>query len=76
MKKIVRGYVLDTDNAQVVKKFVSGAWGDPKGYEETLYVTEKGVYFVYTNGGSESKYPVENITLKYKQTVEKWIATH
>ena len=50
MKKTVRGKVYDTAEMSVVKKVTSGYFGDPAGYEETLYVTESGSYFLYTNG--------------------------
>ncbi len=73
MKKIVRGKVLDTETAEVVKKITFGEFGDANGYEETLYVTAEGAYFIYTNGGPESKYPSENITLKYQASVDKWL---
>ncbi|MBQ2809855.1 MAG: hypothetical protein IKA43_07040 [Clostridia bacterium] len=74
MKKVVRGRVLDTESATLVKKVTYGEFGDPCGYEETLYVTEDGTYFLYTNGGCESKYTEENITMKYKSGAEKWLA--
>jgi hypothetical protein len=73
MKKIVRGKVLDTETAEIVKKITFGEFGDATGYEETLYVSPEGAYFIYTNGGSESKYPFENITLKYQSSVDKWL---
>lgn len=76
MKKIVRGKVLDTETAQIVKKITFGEFGDANGYEETLYVTEDGAYFIYTNGGAESKYPTESITLKYQASVDKWLEAH
>ena len=56
MKKTVRGVVYDTENMTVVKKVSHGAFGDPAGYEETLYVAENGSYFLYTNGGEASPY--------------------
>ncbi len=74
MKKIVRGKVLDTENAQIVKKITFGEFGDADGYEETLYVSPEGAYFLYTNGGAESKYPEEKITLKYQASVDKWLS--
>lgn len=74
MKKTVRGKVLNTETATIVKKLTYGSLGDTDGYEETLYVTEDGTYFLYTNGGAESKYPEESITLKYKSGAEKWLA--
>ena len=73
MQKIVRGKVLDTETASIVKKVTYGFFGDSDGYEETLYVTEDGTYFLYTNGGVDSKYPEEKITLKYKSSVDKWL---
>lgn len=73
MQRIVKNKVLDTDTAKIVKKVTSGVFGDPKGYEETLYITEDGTYFLYTNGGADSKYTEEKITLKYKAHAEKWL---
>lgn len=62
MKKTICGKVYDTETAVVVKKIVHGAFGDPDGYEETLYYqTDIEKYFVYTNGGETSPYPQENI---------------
>lgn len=74
MQKIICKKTYDTEAATVVKKVVCGAWGDPAGYEETLYVTADGLYFLYTNGGSESKYAKEDITRKSKAAAEKWLA--
>ena len=52
MVKTVKGKtkttVYDTATASIVKKVTSGVWGDPAGYETTLYVTEAGEYFLYT----------------------------
>lgn len=73
MQRIVKNQVLDTATAKIVKKVTSGIFGDPKGYEETLYITDKGTYFLYTNGGAESKYTEEKITLKYKPYAQKWL---
>ena len=55
MKKTVKGKSYDTVEMVIVNKITSGAYGDPAGYEETLYVAEDGTYFLYTNGGAESK---------------------
>mgnify|MGYP006991680938 CR=1 FL=1 len=73
MKKIICKVEYDTENATVVEKRTFGEFGDPAGYEETLYVTEDGKYFLYTNGGAESKYPVEKITRMSKKNAETWI---
>ena len=61
MQKTICNKVYDTETATIVKKNVFGVFGDPTGYEETLYKTPDGFYFVYTNGGSESKYTTEAI---------------
>ena len=54
MQKIICKKVYDTAASTVVKKVTSGFYGDPAGYEETLYITPDGFYFLYTNGGCES----------------------
>ena len=74
MQKIICKKVYDTTTSTVVKKLTFGSYGDPAGYEETLYVTAEGNYFLYTNGGAESKYKTEDITRKSKAAAEKWLA--
>ena len=69
MKKTVKGKSYDTIEMSIVKKVTSGAYGDPAGYEETLYVAED---FLYTNGGAESKYTAEKLTQMSKAKVEAW----
>ena len=76
MKKTIRGNVYDTDAAKLVSKNTHGAFGDPAGYEETLYVTEDGRYFVYTNGGESSPYPAEKISCIAKAKVDAWLESH
>ena len=76
MVKTICKKVYDTENSEIVKKFVSGSFGDPKGYEETLYVTKDGFYFVYENGGAESIHPEENIKRIAKTAVKDWISNH
>ena len=73
MKKTVCKKVYDTETSTVVKKVTNGAFGDPAGYEETLYVTADGFYFLYTNGGAESKYTKEDIQRKSKAAAEAWL---
>ena len=76
MKKTIRGIEYDTATATPVKKNTHGFYGDPAGYEETLYVTEDGRYFVYTNGGEASPYPVEKISCIAKAKVDAWLESH
>ena len=73
MVKTIRKKVYDTDASVVVKKVAYGSYGDPAGYETTLYQTEDGSYFLYTNGGESSPYPVEEITTMSKANAKKWL---
>lgn len=73
MKKIICKKEYDTDLATVVKKNTVGSFGDADGYEETLYVTEGGSYFLYVNGGAESKYPKEDIKRMSAKAAEAWL---
>lgn len=61
MKKIICKAEYDTENAVLIKKNTFGVYGDPAGYEESLYQKENGTYFLYVNGGPDSKYPKEDI---------------
>lgn len=73
MKKIICGTEYDTAASTIVKKVVNGCFGDPAGYEETLYVTADGKYFLYTNGGEESKYTAEGIKRMSKKAADAWV---
>lgn len=76
MKKIICKCEYDTETAELVKKYSVGEFGDPAGYEESLYQTPNGAYFLYVNGGADSIYPVEDIKRIGKNKVEAWIAEH
>ena len=76
MKKIICKKEYDTETATLVKKHVSGYFGDPAGYEETLYQTPGGLYFVYVCGGEASQYPNEDIQRLAKTKVNAWLETH
>lgn len=73
MYKEIDGVVYDTLTSTIDKKFTYGVPGDPYGFEETLYITGDGKYFVYTYGGISSKYPVENITPIAREDVKNWM---
>ncbi len=74
MRKTICGKEYDTDSSEIVKKITFGEIGDTDGYEETLYVTEDGKYFLYTNGGETSKYPKEDIKRASKAAADKWLS--
>ena len=76
MQKIICKKVYDTETATVVKKVCFGAFGSLNGYEETLYQTESGSYFLYVNGGAQSKYTKENITRMSAEKASDWLKTH
>jgi len=73
MKKIICKVEYDTENAEIVSKNTFGNFGDADGYEETLYITKDGKYFLYVNGGENSKYPSESITRMSKAKAEEWL---
>ncbi len=76
MKKIICKREYDTETAALIKKYTVGAMGDAAGYEETLYQTPGGLYFLYVNGGEESPYKTENIKSVSKVKAEEWLAAH
>ena len=72
VKKIICKVEYDTEKSTLVAKNAFGAFGDKDGYEESLYVTADGKYFLYTNGGEDSKYPTEGITRMSAARAEEW----
>ena len=76
MKKLICKKEYDTDTATVVKKCTYGYLGDPAGYEETLYQTSTGLYFLYVCGGEDSPYPKADILRMGKKKAETWIKEH
>ena len=76
MKKIICKREYDTETATLVLKNAVGNFGDPAGYEETLYQTPDGYYFLYVCGGAESPYAEEDIQRLAKTKVKSWIAEH
>lgn len=72
MKKIICKVEYDTEKSELIAKKTFGNFGDSDGYEESLYVTADGKYFLYTNGGEDSKYPKESITRMSKAKADEW----
>ena len=73
MKKVICKVTYDTDCAELIKKNTSGEFGDPAGYEERLYKTADGKFFLYVNGGADSVYPEENIKRMSATKAEEWL---
>ena len=76
MKKIICKKEYDTETATLIKKYTVGNFGDPAGYEEVLFQTPAGLYFLYVNGGEQSPYTAEDIIRVAKTKVNAWIETH
>ena len=76
MKKIICKKEYDTETATLIKKYTVGTFGDPAGYEEVLFQTPEGLYFLYVNGGEQSPYTAEDIVRVAKTKVNSWIETH
>lgn len=72
MKKIIRKKLYDTDTAQLVASRAFSYYGDPAGYEEKLYQTPEGLYFLYGIGGETSPYPDPAIKAVSKANAQKW----
>lgn len=57
MKRIIEGKVYDTDKAEEIATYSSHHYpNDFHYYEETLYKTAKGNFFLAGEGGAASKY--------------------
>lgn len=52
-------HVYDTTKSTELGTRSFGAYGDPAGYEETLYQTRQGFYFLVGKGGDQSPYAGE-----------------
>ena len=76
MKKIICKKEYDTETATLIKAYSFGELGDPTGYEEDLYQTEGGLYFLHVGGGEASLYPNEDILRLAKTKVKEWLETH
>lgn len=76
MKKTICKKEYNTENAKFIKKYTYGSFGDPAGYEECLFETPEGFYFLYVSGGEKSIYPAQDIKRISKDKAEDWIVTH
>ena len=74
MQKIICKKVYDTENSVLVKKLTFGYYGSDEGYEEILSKTESGLYFLYVNGGKQSKHTKEDIVRMSAEKAKAWLA--
>ena len=73
MKKTICKVEYDTEASELVAKHTVGAFGDPTGYEERLYKTEGGKFFLYTVGGAQSPYTEEGIKRMSAAKADEWL---
>ncbi len=73
MKKVIANVEYDTEKADLIYKHAVGNIGDSEGYEECLYKTDGGKYFLYVNGGQDSVYPKENIKRMSPAKADEWL---
>lgn len=76
MKKIICKVEYDTESAKLIGKMTCGQFGDAEGYEESLYETENGKYFLYVNGGEKSSYKKEDIKRMSAAKADEWLKEH
>ena len=76
MKKIICKREYDTETATLIRKYTVSYFGDPAGYEERLYQTPEGLYFLYVCGGEASPYAEEDIQRLAKTKVKAWQESH
>ena len=73
MKKVICKKTYDTETATLIKAYSFSQLGDPAGYEEDLYQTPEGLYFLHVGGGETSIYPAEDIVRMAKTKVKDWM---
>ena len=76
MQKVICKVTYDTDTAELLAKKTEGAFGDPAGYEERLYKTPDGKFFLYGNGGEASAYAEETIKRLSAAKADEWLAAN
>ena len=72
MKKVICKVEYDTEASELLQKKSFGSFGDPAGYEESLYKTKDGKLFLYVNGGEASPYAEENIKRMSPAKAKEW----
>ncbi len=66
--------VYDTTKAEAIGHRAFSYYGDPAGYEETLYKTKGGLYFLWGLGGADSPYNAgEDICPITEKKAKAWL---
>ena len=74
MERTIRGKLYNTETADLLTVDTAGVFGDPTGYEERLYRTPDGFYFLYGIGGDQSPYTNETIRCISKVRAEQLLS--
>lgn len=74
MQKTIRGRVYDTETAQLVGHHINGLFGNPEGYEEFLFRTPEGYYFLFGRGGEASPYKTEKLKAVSAKAADAWLS--
>lgn len=76
MQKVICKKVYDTEQSLLIKKVTFGYFGSADGYEESLYRTQDGLFFLYVNGGKESKRPKEDVIRMSAEKAKAWFSAN
>lgn len=86
MRKIINGKIYDTEKAECLGSYDNGNCRNHFSfYEAELYKTKKGNYFIYENGGPNSKCSIyvggnymggSNIYSVSKEEASQWAEKH
>ena len=67
-------HIYDTTKAEALGNKTYSYYGDPAGYEETLFKTKGGLFFLWGIGGADSPYNAgEDIQPISKGEAEAWL---
>ena len=67
-------HIYDSSKAEALGNRAFSYYGDPAGYEETLYKTKGGLFFLWGMGGADSPYSAgEDIRPVTKEEAEAWL---
>ena len=72
MKKTINRVVCDTETATQLGVKCVGEFGMADGYEEKLFVSKTGKFFVYGVGGAESIYAEPDIKVLKPEEADAW----
>lgn len=74
MKLKIGRKVYDTEKSTLVGKNAQGNFGEPTGFEETMYKKGDNDFFLAVSGGLESQYPEEDLIPLETEDAKEWIA--